>query len=142
MNKKIDVKKKHEYYTQALPLLVTFTDKNHKEFKTLHYRWVENAMSRSLFHALACKPGTVITISHQVTSLWIASITIKAGGKFIIDSIWDQTTALDEFKKPSQEKDNVSQSSRRQHSESLGTSIPGSKRVGTTKSGTNSRAVH
>lgn len=142
MNKKIDVKKKKEYYTQALPLLVTFTDKNHKEFKTLHYRWVENAMSRSLFHALSCKPGTVITISHQVTSLWIASITIKVGGKFIIDSIWDQTNELDEFKKSGQEKDNVSQSSRGKRSESLGASVPGSKRIGTAKSGSNSRAIH
>lgn len=142
MNKKIDVKKKQEYYTQALPLLVTFTDKNHKEFKTLHYRWVENAMSRSLFHALSCKPGTVITISHQVTSLWIASITIKVGGKFIIDSIWDQTNELDEFKKSGQEKDNVNQSSRGKRSESLGTSVSGSKRIGTAKSGSNSRAIH
>lgn len=119
MNKKIDVKKKKEYYTQALPLLVTFTDKNHKEFKTLHYRWVENAMSRSLFHALSCKPGTVITISHQVTSLWIASITIKVGGKFSIDSIWDQTNELDEFKKSSQEKEPVVKSSRRKNNEAL-----------------------
>ena len=119
MNKKIDVKKKKEYYTQALPLLVTFTDKNHKEFKTLHYRWVENAMSRSLFHALSCKPGTVITISHQVTSLWIASITIKVGGKFSIDSIWDQTNELDEFKKSSQEKEPAVKPSRRKNNEAL-----------------------
>ena len=119
MNKKIDVKKKKEYYTQALPLLVTFTDKNHKEFKTLHYRWVENAMSRSLFHALSCKPGTVITISHQVTSLWIASITIKVGGKFSIDSIWDQTNELDEFKKSAQEKEPAVKPSRRKNNEAL-----------------------
>lgn len=142
MNKKIDVKKKKEYYTQALPLLVTFTDKNHKEFKTLHFRWVENAMSRSLFHALSCKPGTVITISHQVTSLWIASITVKVNGKFAIDSIWDQTDALNEFKKPVQEKDNAARISHSQHSGSAGTSLRSGGRVGAGKTRASSRAIH
>ena len=138
MNKKIDVK----YYSTALPLKVTFTDKKHKEFKILHFRWIENAMSRCVFHGLFCEPGTVITISHAVSGMWIASITIKVGGKFIIDSIWDQTNELDEFKKSGQEKDNVNQSSHGKRSESLGTSVSGSKRIGTAKSGSNSRAIH
>jgi len=64
MNKKIDVK----YYSTALPLVATFTDKKHKEFKKLHFRWIENAMSRCVFHGLFCKPGDVITISHAVSS--------------------------------------------------------------------------
>ncbi len=138
MNKKIDVK----YYSTALPLVATFTDKKHKEFKKLHFRWIENAMSRCVFHGLFCKPGDVITISHAVSSMWIASIKIKVGGKFDIDSIWDQKEVVDELMKPSQEKENAKPSSSRQRNDPVRTDVPGRARTGTSCTRSSAGTVH
>ncbi len=138
MNKKIDVK----YYSTALPLVATFTDKKHKEFKKLHFRWIENAMSRCVFHGLFCKPGDVITISHAVSSMWIASIKIKVGGKFDIDSIWDQKEVVDELMKPSEEKDNAKSPSSRQRNDQIRTGVSGRARTGTSGTRSSAGIVH
>lgn len=142
MNKKIDLKKKQEYYSTALPLKVTFTDKKHKEFKTLHFRWIENAMSRCVFHGLFCEPGTVITISHAVSSMWIASIKIKVGGKFDIDSIWDQKEVVGELMKPSQEKESAKSSSSRQRNDPLRTDVSGRATTGTSRTRSSAGTIH
>ncbi len=138
MNKKIDVK----YYSTALPLVATFTDKKHKEFKKLHFRWIENAMSRCVFHGLFCKPGDVITISHAVSSMWIASIKIKVGGKFDIDSIWDQKEVVDELMKPSEEKENGKSSSSRADGDSLRANQRNGTGARTTYPCSRARAIH
>lgn len=125
-----------KYFSSVLPILVIFYNRNKKEYRRLHFRWIKNAISRSMFHAMDCSPGDVIEMSHADTGMWLSTIKVHAGANYSIKSAWDKQEQIQDLIKVEVKNENDERGHKKQSNEL------GRRKQPSRGTGKSARAIH
>ena len=79
----------NELYSVPRPFVATLYNRKKHELRSYHFKFLSTALVKMIVRVRRLEPGTVVEITHAVTSKQLATIKVRVNGRLETDGLWD-----------------------------------------------------